>query len=59
MMATRWAGEKDSMIKRKEHTSPSDKYKFINQILNKKKLTTEHRKIEKRDGDEKYQKKTP
>ena len=39
MMATRWAGEKDWMMKRKEHTSPSDKYKFITFILNKMKLT--------------------
>ena len=37
-MATRWAGEKDWMIKRKEKTSPNDKYKFITYILNKMKL---------------------
>ena len=29
MMATRWAGDKDWMIKRTEHTSPSDKCKFV------------------------------
>ena len=51
MMATRWAGEKDWMIKRKEHTSPSDKYKFITCILNKMKLTTEHRKTENKDKE--------
>ena len=56
-MATRWAGEKDWMIKRKEYTSPSDKYKFITCMLNKMKLPTEHRKIEKKGGDKK--KKTP
>ena len=33
MMAPRWAGEKNWVIKRKEHTSPSDKYKFITFIL--------------------------
>ena len=59
MMATRWAGEKDWMIKRKEHTSLSDKYKFITYILNKMKLPTAHMKIEKKDGDKKYKKKTP
>ena len=57
MMATRWAGEKDWMMKRKEHTSPSDKYKFITCISNKMKLSTEHRKIEKKDGDKKFKKK--
>ena len=54
MMATRWAGEKDWMTKRKEHTSPSDKYKFITYILDNMKLPTEHRKIEKKDGDKKF-----
>ena len=51
MMATRWAGEKDWMIKRKEYTSPNDKHKFITYILNKMKLTTEHRRIEKKGRD--------
>ena len=58
MMATRWADEKDRMTKRKEHTSPSDKRKFITYILKKMKLATEHRKIKKEDGDKKFQKKT-
>ena len=56
MMATRWAGQKDWMIKRKEYTSPKDKYKFITYILNTMKLSTEHRKLEKKGGDKK---KTP
>ena len=47
------------MIKRKEYTSPNDKYNFITFILNKMKLPTEHRKIEKKDGDKKFKKKTP
>ena len=51
MMATRWANEKDWMIKRKEHNLPSHKYKFITYILNKMKLPTEHRKTEKKDRD--------
>ena len=59
MMATRWAGEKDWMIKRKEHTSPNAKHKFITYILNKMKLSTAHMKIEKKDGDKKLKKKTP
>ena len=37
----------------------TDKYKFITYILDKMKLPTEHRKIEKKDGDKKFQKKTP
>ena len=32
-MATCWAGEKDWMMKRKEQTSPKDKYKFVTYIL--------------------------
>ena len=58
-MATCWAGAKDWMIKRKEHASPSDKYKFITCILNKMKLPTEHRKTKKKGKDKKFKKKTP
>ena len=46
------------MIKRKAQTSPKDKYKFIAYILNKVKLTTEHRKTEKKDGERRFKKKT-
>ena len=59
VMATRWAGEKDWMSKRKEHTSPSDKYMFITYILNEMVLPTEHRKMENKDGDKKFKKNTP
>ena len=48
MVATCWAGAKDWMIERKEHTSASDKYKFITYIQNKMKLPTEHGKPERR-----------
>ena len=42
------------MIARKEQNSLEEKYKFITYILNKKKLTTEHRKIESKDGEKKF-----
>ena len=57
MMAARLAREKDWTMKRIEHTWPSDQYKFITYILNKMKLPTEHRKREKKDGDQKFKKK--
>ena len=41
------------MIQRKEKTSTNDKYKFITNIVNNMKLTTEHRKIEKKGGEKK------
>ena len=59
MMATRWAVEEDWMIKRKQQTSPRDKYEFITCILNKMKLPTKHGKTEKQDGEKRFKKKTP
>ena len=43
-MATCWAGKKGWTIARKGKNSPEDKYYFITYILNKMKLSTEHRK---------------
>ena len=48
-VATCWAGKEDWMIARKKQTSPKDKYKFITYILNKMKLTTEHRQTRNKD----------
>ena len=59
LMATCWAGEKHWMIERREQTSPKDKYKLITYILNKMKLTTEHKKTEEKDGEKRFKKKTP
>ena len=47
------------MIKRKEQTSPKDKYKCITCILNKMKLATEHTKTEKKDVEKRSKEKTP
>ena len=57
--ATCWAGKKDWMTAAKEQNSPEDRCKLITCILNKMKLSTEHRKIKNNDEAKRFKETTP
>ena len=57
-MATCWAGKEDWTVARKKNT-PEEKYMFVTFILNKMKLSTEHRKTKKKDKEKRLKEKTP
>ena len=44
---------------KKEENTPEEKYMFVTFILNKMKLSTEHRKTKKKDKEKRLKEKTP